>query len=79
MKRFVIRAAIFIGMLLGIEVVNNVVLLRLHPLGFYYTPSGLLLVTVTMTIEAITMYPIVAHQLRKLNEEWTHFLSEEKA
>jgi hypothetical protein len=75
MKKFIIRLSLLVAALLGIEIANNVVLLRLHPMGFYYTPAGLLFTTIVISIEAIAMYPVVAWQIRKLEEEWSRFLS----
>ena len=51
MKKVLIRLAIIIAGLIGISVANNVVMLKIHPLEFYYTPTGLLISAVVMGLE----------------------------
>lgn len=45
-KLLVLCAAI-----VAVTIANNVVLLRLHPLEYYYTPAGLMITTIVMAVE----------------------------
>lgn len=58
MKRFWIHLTIFLGSAVGIAVLNNVVLLRLHPLAYYYTPAGMLLSMAVQAVELLISWPL---------------------
>ena len=65
MKKFWFRLAIMLVGFCGITVANNVVLLNLHPLAYYYTPSGLMLNAIVMTVEAAILWPVSGWYCRK--------------
>lgn len=43
----------------ALAIINNVVLLNLHPLEYYYTPTGMLLTAVVMLIESPLILPVM--------------------
>lgn len=57
MKKFWFRLAIWAAGLIAVAWGNNAVLLHLHPLEYYYTPSGLLLTTAVVGVELIVLWP----------------------
>jgi len=65
MKKLLIRYALFLLGLIGIGVVNNVVMLRFHPLEFYYTPTGLLISTIAFGIESLFLFPACWWYIKK--------------
>jgi hypothetical protein len=65
MKKFWFRLVVELITLVGIAWLNNAVLLHFHPLEYYYTPSGILLTAVTMTAEAVILWPLTIHYLQR--------------
>ena len=53
--------------MLGLTVVNNVVLLKLHPLVYYYTPTGIVLTMSVMLFETPGIYWYTCRTIKKLN------------
>lgn len=79
MKKFIARLfAMLIGMV-GITVANNVVMLKIHPLEFYYTPTGLMISAIVMGIEMLILYPIIGWQFNKLIAEYYEWLNKEES
>lgn len=77
MKKFLIRIAIAIMGLVGISVANNVILLKIHPLEFYYTPTGLMITAIVTGIEMLILFPIVGWWFKKIAMEWNKSLEDE--
>lgn len=77
MKKFLIRVAIAIAGLIGISVANNVILLKIHPLEFYYTPTGLMITAIVTGVEMLVLYPVVAWWFKKIATEWNKSLEKE--
>ena len=65
MKKFILRFGILLAGLIGISIVNNVIMLKIHPLEFYYTPTGLMISMIAMGIESLILYPTVTWYVRK--------------
>lgn len=57
MKKFYIRMVVYLAAVVAVAWGNNVVLLHFHPLEFYYTPTGILLTSAVMVVEALTLWP----------------------
>lgn len=66
MKKFWFRLAVWFAGLITVAWGNNAVLLHFHPLEYYYTPSGLLLTTAVIAVEAIVLWPLYG----KIYEKW---------
>lgn len=77
MKKFLIRITIAVAGLIGISVANNVVLLKIHPLEFYYTPTGLMITAIVTGVEMLILYPVVAWWFKKIATEWNKSLEKE--
>lgn len=75
MKKVLIRLAIIIAGLIGISVANNVVMLKIHPLEFYYTPTGLMISAVVMGLEMMILYPVIGWQFKKIVYEYNEWLN----
>lgn len=58
MKKFWVRLAVYLGSLVAIAWLNNAVMLHLHPLEYYYTPSGMLLNMAVCVTEALIICPM---------------------
>lgn len=65
MKKFMFRFVILLAGLVGISIVNNVIMLKIHPLEFYYTPTGLMISMIVMAIEMLVLWPTVTWYVRK--------------
>ena len=57
MKKFYIRLAVYVVVMVAVAWINNAVLLHFHPLEFYYTPTGILLTSAVLAVEALTLWP----------------------
>jgi len=57
MKKFWLRLAVYFAGMITVAWANNAVLLHLHPLEYYYTPSGLLITTAVIGVECIVLWP----------------------
>ena len=77
MKKLLIRLAIIVAGLIGISVANNAVMLKIHPLEFYYTPTGLLISAVVMGLEMMILYPVIGWQFKKIVYEYNEWLNKE--
>jgi len=66
MKKFWFRLAVWFAGLIAVAWGNNAVLLHFHSLEYYYTPSGLLLTTAVIAVEAIVLWPLYG----KIYENW---------
>lgn len=64
-RHFIALMATFVG----IALINNVVLLRIHPLAYYYTPRGILLTASVMLVESPIVSIITGHNLKKISED----------
>lgn len=65
MKKLMIRFAILMAGVVGISIVNNVIMLKIHPLEFYYTPTGLMISIIVMSVESIILWPTVMWYVQK--------------
>lgn len=77
MKKFLIRVAIAIAGLVGVSVANNVILLKIHPLEFYYTPTGLMITAIVTGVEMLILYPVVAWWFKKIAMDYSKSFDEE--
>lgn len=75
MKKVLIRLVIIVAGLIGISVANNVVMLKIHPLEFYYTPTGLMISAVVMGLEMMILYPVIGWQFKKIVYEYNEWLN----
>lgn len=66
MKRICVTTFLYFLAILGIVAANNVILLRMHPLAYYYTPTGLLISTAVMTAESPVFVWITVTFIRKV-------------
>ena len=57
MKKLSIATLIYVVFLIVVSVVNNVVLLNLHPYSYYYTIDGLKLALIVAGIETAIIVP----------------------
>lgn len=76
MKKFWIKLWIGLLAMVGIAVANNVVLLKLHPLSYYYTPAGMLITAIVSAVESAILWPTTSWYINKflvksLHEEMT--------
>ena len=71
MKKFLIRVAIAVAGMVGVSVANNVILLKIHPLEFYYTPTGLMITAIVTGVEMLILYPVVAWWFKKIVIEYS--------
>lgn len=65
MKKLMVKYVIFLLGLIGIAIVNNVVMLKFHPLEFYYTPTGMLISIIVMGIESLFLFPACWWYIKK--------------
>lgn len=66
MKKFWILWIVYFGLLIGIAVANNVVLLNLHPLSYYYTAPGWWKSAAISAAEAMIIWPLSWIYLKKI-------------
>jgi len=87
MKKFWFRLAVYMLAVLAVAWGNNAVLLHFHPLEFYYTPTGILLTSAVMAVEALTLWPagnwlfdrwIIPAEMEGLEEEKESIVTEFK-
>lgn len=87
MKKFCIRLAVYFAAMVAVAWGNNAVLLHFHPLEYYYTPTGILLTSAVMAVEALTLWPaggwlfdhwIIPAQKEGLTKEGESIISEFK-
>lgn len=87
MKKFYIRLAVYFAAMVAVAWGNNAVLLHFHPLEYYYTPTGILLTSAVMAVEALTLWPaggwlfdhwIIPAQKEGLEEEMESIVTEFK-
>lgn len=64
MKRFVKACLVFAAMMVMMSIANNVVLLKLHDLAYYYTLEGMKLAAIVCGIEALLTLAIVGPLFR---------------
>lgn len=60
MKKFFTRFCIYMVAMIAIAVANNVVMLKFHPLSYYYTAPGWWLSAAISTAEALVIWPLSA-------------------
>lgn len=58
MKKIIRNVIIWVLGMVGVAIANNVVLLKYHPLEFYYTPKGLMVTAIVMGVECLMLYPL---------------------
>lgn len=72
MKKAIIMIVVMVLGLIGIAIANNVVLLGVHSLEYYYTPKGMLLTTVVCGLEFLALIPVIGWYVKKF------FLTDDK-
>lgn len=78
MKKLIAKWIIWMLAMVGVAVANNVILLKFHPLEFYYTPTGLTITAIVTGVEALFLYPISWWYIKKFLLVWPEESTEEE-
>ena len=58
MKKFWILLGAWLASMVAVAWINNFVLLRIHPLAYYYTPTGMAMSITIGVIESLIIWPL---------------------